>query len=52
MFYPPCLPGPSRKARRLAWLYSRGAAWQDESSKINILEYKLNLTLLEFEHLV
>ena len=22
-------PGPSRKARRLAWLYSRGAPWQD-----------------------
>ena len=27
------LPGPSRKARRLAWLYSRGATWQDAHTK-------------------
>ena len=26
---PTVMPGPSRKARRLAWLYSRGAPWQD-----------------------
>ena len=23
------MPGPSRKARRLAWLYSRGATWHE-----------------------